>query len=220
MDMNVAIQINSLLAALILLSAFGLLVQRRMLGLVHLFTLQGLFLSMSTCVVGYASGLHHLYISALLTLIIKVVFIPYLLNRLIHRLNVQREVETLVNLPTTMLIGIVVVIFSYYVAEPVSELSLLVTRSTIAVALATVMLGMLMMITREKAITQTIGFLALDNGLVFASTSTTYGMPLAVELGIALDLLITVIIFGILFFHISSTFESLDLKEMETLKED
>ncbi len=215
-----AVQINSVLAALILLSAFGLLVQRRMLGLVHVFTLQGLFLAASTALIGYATGAHHLYISALLTLLLKVFFIPYLLYKLIHRLKVQREVETLVNLPTTMFIGIVVVIFSYYVTEPVSEISPLVTHSTIAVAMATVMIGLLMMITRKKAITQTIGFLALDNGLIFASTSTTYGMPLAVELGIALDVLLAAVIFGLFFLHISSTFDTLDLKEMERLKEE
>lgn len=220
MDLNLAAQINSVLAAMILLTSFGLLVQRRVYGLVHLFAWQGFFLSVSTAVVGYTTGLHHLYISAFLTLVLKVVVLPWILYRLVHSLNIRKEVETMVNVPTTMLIGIALVIFSYHLTAPIRELSTLMTRSTLAVALATVMLGLLMMITRKKAVTQIIGFLALENGLFFAATSATYGMPLVVELGVALDILIAAFIFGIFFFHIRTTFESLDLKDMEKLKED
>ncbi len=220
MSTNLAVQINSILAACILLTAFGLLIQRRMLGLVHVFALQGLFLAMSSVLVAYITGAHHLYISALLAFGLKVIFIPYLLYRLIHRLKVHREVEPLIKLPATMLLGIVIVIFSYYMTNTISSTSTLVTRSTIALAMSTVMLGLLMMITRKKAITQTIGFLALDNGLIFMTTSMTYGMPLVVELGIALDVLVAAVIFGIFFLHIDSTFETLDLKELESLRED
>jgi hydrogenase-4 component E len=102
----------------------------------------------------------------------------------------------------------------------VRELSTLLTRSTLAVALATVMIGLLMMITRKKAVTQIIGFLAMENGLFFAATSATYGMPLVVELGVALDVLIAAFVFGIFFFHIHSTFDSLDVEQMARLKEE
>ncbi len=220
MTANLALQINGILAACILLTAFGLLVQRRMLGLVHVFALQGLFLTLSTALVAYITGAHHLYISALIAFGLKVIFIPYLLHRLIHKLKVHREVEPLIKLPATMMLGIVIVIFSYYMTATVGSASTLVTRSTIALAMSTVMLGLLMMITRKKAITQTIGFLALDNGLIFMTTSMTYGMPLVVELGIALDVLIAAVIFGIFFLHIDSTFETMDLKELESLRED
>ncbi len=220
MTTNLAAQINGVLAALILLSSFGLLVQRRISGLLHICAWQGFFLSVSTAVVGYTAGLHHLYISAVLTLTIKVIALPYILYVLIHKLKIHREVEEVVNIPTTMLIGIALVIFSYHLTAPIRQLSTLVTRSTLAVALATVMLGLLMMITRKKAVTQIIGFLALENGLFFAATSATYGMPLVVELGVALDILIAAFIFGIFFFHIRTTFDSLDLKEMEKLKEE
>ncbi|HBG46534.1 MAG TPA: formate hydrogenlyase [Deltaproteobacteria bacterium] len=220
MDLSLAAQLNSVLAALILLASFGLLVQRRINGLLHIFAWQGLFLSMSTAVVGYSAGLSHLYISAILTLILKVFALPYILYTLIHRLKIHKEVEYMVNIPATMLIGIALVIFSYHLTSPIMELSTLVTRSTLAVALSTVMLGLLMMITRRKAVTQIVGFLSLENGLFFAATSATYGMPLVVELGVALDILIAAFIFGIFFFQIRTTFDSLDLKEMEKLKED
>ncbi len=220
MNVSFAAQLNGVLAALILLTAFGLLMQRRIYGLLHLFAWQGLFLSISTAVVGYSAGLHHLYISALLTLALKVIVLPYILYVLIHRMKIHKEVEDMVNIPTTMMIGIALVIFSYHLTAPITELSGFMTRSTLAVALATVMLGLLMMITRKKAVTQMIGFLALENGLFFAATSATNGMPLVVELGVALDLLIAAFVFGIFFFQIRTTFDSLDLKAMEKLKEE
>lgn len=220
MPISFAAQINSVLAALILLTAFGLLVQRRMYGLLHLFAWQGLFLSISTAVVGFVAGQSHLYISSVLTLALKVILLPYILHRLIIRLQIHKEIETVVNVPTTMLIGIALVIFSYHLTAPIRELSTFVTKSTIAVALATVMLGLLMMITRRHAVTQIIGFLAMENGLFFAATSATYGMPLVVELGVGLDILIAAFIFGIFFFHISETFDSLDVEQMARLKEE
>jgi len=174
---------------------------------------------MSTAVVGYAAGTHHLYISSVLTLIIKVILLPYILHVLIVRLQIRKEVEAVVNVPATMLIGIALVIFSYHLTAPIRELSTLVTRSTLAVALATVMIGLLMMITRRHAVTQIIGFLAMENGLFFAATSATYGMPLVVELGVALDILIAAFIFGIFFFQIRTTFDSLNVEQMAKLKE-
>jgi hydrogenase-4 component E len=220
MNPQLATQLNSLLAALILLTAFALVVQRRMNALLHIFAWQGFLLALSTAVVGYLGGAHDLYISAVLTLAIKVVLLPYILHRLFVKLKIRREVESVLNAPTTMLMGIVLVIFSYHLTAPIRELSTLVTRSTLAVALATVMLGFLMMITRKHAVTQIIGFLAMENGLLFAATSATYGMPLVVELGVALDLLIAAFIFGMFFFHISTAFDSLDVDQMARLKEE
>jgi hydrogenase-4 component E len=219
MNLHAASEISSFLAAILLLTAFGMLVQRRVYGLIHLFAWQGLFLSVNTAIVGYISSRHHLYISSVLTLSLKVILLPYILHVLIIRLKIRKEVETIVNIPSTMFIGIALVIFSYHLTSSVTEHSTLITRSTLAVALATVMIGLLMMITRRHAVTQIIGFLAMENGLFFAATSATYGMPLVVELGVALDVLIAAFIFGIFFFHIHTTFDSLDVEQMARLKE-
>ncbi len=203
-----------------MLTSFAMLSQRKINSLVTLFAWQGLFLSINTAVVGFVAAKHHLYISSLLTLSLKVILLPYILHVLVVRLKIRKEMETIVNIPTTMLIGIALVIFSYHLTAPVREMSTLITRSTLAVALATVMIGLLMMITRKHAVTQIIGFLAMENGLFFAATSATYGMPLVVELGVALDVLIAAFIFGIFFFQISTTFDSLSVEQMESLRED
>jgi len=218
--MTMAQQLINLFAALLLLISFAMLAQRRVLTLINLFAWQGLILAISAAVVAWTSNQHHLYYSAGLTLLLKVLVLPWLLHRLIRKLDIKWDVETLLNIPTTMLIGIVLVVFAFNLALPISALSSTVTKSTLGIALATVLLSFMMMITRRKAVPQVIGFLAMENGLFFAATSATYGMPMVVELGIALDVLVGTFIFGIFFFHIRETFDSLDIKHMEKLKED
>ena len=217
---NLSAPLINLFAALLLLIAFAMLSQRRILSLINLFALQGLVLSASTAVVAYSSNQHHLYYSAALTLALKVIILPWILHRLIRKLNVKWDIEMLFNIPTTMLVGIVLVVFAFNLAAPISEMSSNITKGTLGMAMACVLLAFMMMITRSKAVPQVIGFLALENGLFFAATSATYGMPMVVELGIALDVLVGMIILGIFFFQIRETFDSLDLKHMEKLKED
>jgi hydrogenase-4 component E len=205
---------------MLLLIAFAMLSQRRILSLINLFAMQGLVLSLSTFVVAYSTDQHQLYYSAGLTLLLKVLILPWLLHRLIRKLNVKWDVETLINIPTTMLVGIGLVIFAFNLAAPISQLSESITRGLIGIALASVLLSLLMMLTRRKAVPQVVGFLAMENGLFFAATSATHGMPLVVELGIALDVLVATFIFGIFFFQIRETFDSLDISNMEKLKDD
>jgi hydrogenase-4 component E len=145
--------------------------------------------------------------------------LPWILHRLIDRLKLRWDVETLINIPTTMLIGIVLVIVAFNVALPISELAGTITRGTLGIAMACVLVSFLMMIARRQAVAQVIGFLSMENGLFFAATSATYGMPMVVELGIALDVLVGTFIFGIFFFQIRETFDSLDLQHLERLKE-
>ncbi|MDD3764783.1 MAG: hypothetical protein PHP86_15935 [Nevskiales bacterium] len=220
MNLPLSAQLIHLLAAVLLLLSFAMLAQRRVLSLVNLFALQGAVLVASTTIVAHSSGQHHLYYSAGLTLLLKVLLLPAILHRLIRRLEVRWDTETLVNIPTTLLIGLAVVIFSFGLAQPISQFAETITRSTLGIAIAMVLLAFLMMIMRRKAVSQVIGFLSMENGLFFAATSATYGMPMVVELGIALDVLVGVFILGIFFFQIREQFESLDLHHLESLKED
>ncbi|MCB1931765.1 formate hydrogenlyase [Accumulibacter sp.] len=213
-------QLINLLASTLLILAFAMISQRRILSLIHLFTAQGATLVAATLVVGYATDQPHLYLSAGITLVVKVILIPLLLHRVINRLNVRWDIETLINIPTTMIIGIVLVIFAFDLALPISRLSASIARGTLGIALACVLLSFLMMITRAKAVPQVIGFLSMENGLFFAATSATYGMPMVVELGIALDVLVGILILGVFMFQIREQFDSLDISHLEKLKED
>ena len=212
-------QLVNLFAAVLLLLAFAMLAQRKMLSLINLFAAQGFVLFLTTSLVAALTGQHHLYWSALLTLGLKVILLPWILHRLIRKLNVKWDVETLINIPTTMLVGIVLVVLAFNLALPISQLAGTVTRSTLGIALASVLLSLLMMITRSEAIPQVIGFLAMENGLFFAATGAVYGMPMVVELGVALDVLVGALILGIFIFQIRERFDSLDTRNLERLKE-
>lgn len=212
-------QVINLCAAIMLLLGFAMLAQRRILTLINLFMMQGAVLAVSTAIVALTTQQHHLLWSAGLTLILKVILLPYILHRLIRRLSVKWDIETLLNIPTTMLAGIALVVIAFNVAQPISHLSGTIMRATIGIALACVLLAFLMMITRSKAVPQVIAFLAMENGLFFAATSATYGMPMVVELGIALDVLVGMVIFGVFFFQIREQFDSLDIRHMERFKE-
>ncbi|OZB46167.1 MAG: formate hydrogenlyase [Thiomonas sp. 13-66-29] len=213
-------QLIHLFAAVLLLLSFAMLAQRRVVNLVNLFAGQGAALVACAVVVGYSTGQPELYTSAAITLVLKVLVLPYILHKLIGRLQVERDTETLVNIPTMQIIGILLVIFAFVLAQPISQFAGAATRSTLGIALAVVFLAFLMMIVRRKAIAQVVGFLAMENGLLFAATSATHGMPMVVELGIGLDVLVGVFVLGIFFFQIREQFDSLDLRHLETLKDD
>jgi hydrogenase-4 component E len=214
---SLAAQLIDLLAALLLLMAFAMLAQRRLMALIGLFAFQGALLAASTAVVAWSTGQAHLWWSAGLTALLKAVVLPLVLRRLAVRLAVARDVEPLVNVPTTLLVGIALVVVAFDLALPMAELAGTITRGTLGIAMACVLLSLLMMITRRRAIAQVIGFLSLENGLFFAATGATYGMPMVVELGIALDVLVGVLVFGIFFFRIRETFDSLDVEHLEKL---
>jgi hydrogenase-4 component E len=208
-----------LFAAIVLFTSFLMLAQARIVPLIHTFAWQGVLLAVTTALVAYATDHPHLYYSAGLTFILKALLIPWLLHRLAVRLNIHHEIEA-IRFPSLLLLGgAALVVFSYYVAIPIVQLSTLTTRNTIAVSQAVVLLGMLLMISRKKAIAQVIGFMAIENGLFFAAVVATYGMPMVVELGIAFDVLVAAVLFGVFFFQMRESIDSLDVDRLNRLRE-
>ncbi len=207
------------LAAMILFTSFALLAQSRVLSMIHVFAWQGLLVAATTALVAYDSGAHHLYFSAALTLGLKVLLIPWLLHRLVHRLGIHRQAHTVEHPAVVLMVAAALVIFAYYVTLPIHQLAHSITRNTIAISMAVVLLGMLMLITRNKAVSQVIGFMSLENGLFFAAVAATHGMPMVVELGIAFDVLVAAVIFGVFFFHIRDSIDSLDVGRLNRLAE-
>jgi len=208
-----------LFAALALLTSFLMLAESRMLPLIFTFAWQGFLLATVTVLVAIVTKHPDLYVSALLTVTLKVIVIPWLLYRLSVRLNMQHNAEQIEH-PTLLLIGgVALVIFSYFVAKSIIHLSGLATRNTIAVSIAIELLGMLLMCVRKSAVAQVIGFMSMESGIFFAASVSTYGMPLIVELGIAFDILVASILFGVFFFHLRDSFGSLDVGQYNRLSE-
>jgi hydrogenase-4 component E len=208
-----------LFAAVALLTSFLMLAQTRMLPLIFTFAWQGFLLATVTVLVAIVSKHPDLYISAALTISLKVIIIPWLLYRLSVRLNMQHNAEQISH-PTLLLIGgVALVIFSYFVAKSIIHLSGLATRNIIAVSIAIELLGMLLMCVRKSAVAQVIGFMSMESGIFFAASVSTYGMPLIVELGVAFDILVASILFGVFFFHLRDSFGSLDVGQFNKLSE-
>jgi hydrogenase-4 component E len=207
------------LAALVTLTSFIMLAQGRLLRLVFVFALQGFLLVLATAIAAYSFNNPHLYISAAITMALKVLFIPWMLRRHILKLEMHRDVEALSNKTTVMLGGASIVVFSYYVLHPIMQGSSMILLNALSLSLAVILLGMLLMISHHQAVAHVVGFMSIENGLFFAATVATNGMPMVVELGVAFDVLVAAILFGIFFLHINSSIDSLDVDKMNRLNE-
>lgn len=212
-------QLVNLCSALLLLTCFGIIAQRRLSACVDLFALQSVFLAATAALVAFLTGAHHIYIAAALTVVIKAMVLPRILKKVIERLNVTRELVLNINIPSSLLICGALVILAFYITQPIISLGFLLTKDSLAIALAIVLIGFFTMIARKKAVTQVIGFLVIENGLFLAATAAAYGMPLIVELGVFFDVLVAGLIIGIYTHRLQDTFDSVDTTKLTALKE-
>jgi len=211
-------QLITLLAALMLVLQLLLVVQRMLLTSIRIFALQSLMLAAIATVVAYYHSATHVYVIAVLTIIGKVLLLPRLLNRLVRRINIIQEIEPLLNAPTSMLICGGLTLLGYIVARPFTTLEKL-GNNTLAIAITLLLTGFFLMFNRRKAITQVLGLLTVENGVMLAAVAlTTYGMPLVVELGIFFDVMVAVMVLGILVYRIRESFASMDTSKLSQLK--
>jgi len=203
-------------AALVL--SFALLYQRRVSAVINIFALQGWVLAAAAAWQGYVQGAAHLYLTALIAVAAKGVVIPVALHRIVRRLEIHRSIETALGIFPSMILGVGLVALSILVVLPTTLASQALTREDLALALSVVLLGLLMMITRRNALTQVVGFMSLENGLILAAVGVA-GMPLIVELSVAFLVMIAFIVFGVFFFRIRERFESLDVARLDRLGE-
>jgi len=216
---DIGSQMVDLCAALLLVTCFAIVAQRRLSACVDVFALQSVFLAVTAALVAFLTGIHHIYVAAVLTVVIKVLVIPRILKKVIERLNVTRELVMNVNIPAGLLICGALVILAFFITQPIIPLGFLLTRDSLSIALAIVLIGFFTMIARKKAVTQVIGFLVMENGLFLGATVAAHGMPLIVELGIFFDVLVAVLIIGIYTHRIQDAFDSVDTSKLTVLKE-
>jgi len=209
--------IGHLLSASVLVLSFALLFQRRIRGVLSIFALQATVLAAAAAWQAYIQDAPHLYITAAIALLFKAIAIPVTLQRIVRRLGIHRTVETVLGVGLAMLAGVGLVALSILLVLPVTHAAIALTRDDLALALSVVLLGLLMMITRRNAVTQVVGFMSLENGLILAAVGVR-GMPLVVEMSVAFSVMVAFIIFGIFFFHIRERFDTLDLQYLETFR--
>lgn len=190
---------------------------RRLNHLVRCWILQSLALSLVLALKGVESGEYHLLIAAVLTMLIKAVFIPYVMYRVINTLKVKREIEPFVPIPFSMIFSGLLVYLSYFMTSLIpGELGELARDLPIAISL--ILIGIFLMITRSKAITQMVGFLILENGIFIIEMGIS-GMGMLIEVGILFELMIGAIVMGIMMFNINKTFDTVNTSKLTTLKE-
>jgi hydrogenase-4 component E len=209
--------IAHLLAGSLVLVSFLELYQDRLYSLLNIYALHALVLAASVAWQAFIQDAPHLYITAAIALIFKAVIIPITLHRIIVRLGIQREIDKAVGVGITMLAGIGLVALSMVVMLRVTQDADPLAREDLAFALAVVLLGLLMMVTRRNAVSQVVGFMSLENGLVLAATGAK-GMPLVVEISVAFSILIAFIVIGIFLFRIRERFDSVDVQALDRFR--
>ncbi|MCZ0754998.1 hydrogenase [Anoxybacillus sp. J5B_2022] len=206
------------IAMLLLISAIWLLQIRKISDSVPILAFQSFVLALMAGAMWYETKLSHLFVAALLTLIVKAIIIPAILHYTIKKIDVHRRVERVTSKYTSLLIAIILSVAGFYVTSRLHLPSTKFGAPYLPVSITLMFLGTFIMIDHKKALMQGIGLITIENGLFLVAQSISYGMPMMVELGVFFDMLVTVVIIGILSFRIHSTFESLNIEKMSNLK--
>ncbi|MGP0059941.1 MAG: hydrogenase-4 component E [Beijerinckiaceae bacterium] len=206
-----------LFAGSLVLVSFMLLYQDRMSGLINIFALHAVVLSLSVGWQAYTQHAPHLFITALIAVVFKAIVIPVSLHRIMVRLGIHRTLEIIGGVGATMLVGIGLVALSLVVILPATASAAPLAREDLAFALSVVLLGLLMMVTRRNAVSQVVGFMSLENGLILAATGAK-GMPLVVEISVAFSVLIAFIVIGIFLFRIRERFDTVDVRALDRVR--
>jgi hydrogenase-4 component E len=214
-----AFDIAHLLAGGMVLVSFMLLYQDRMNGILNAFTLHALVLAAAVAWQAHIQAAPHLYLTAVIALGFKAIVIPLALRQIVQRLGIHREIEKVVGVGLTMLAGLGLTALAILVVLPVTGGADAVAREDLAFSLAVVLLGLLMMITRRNAVSQIVGFMSLENGLILGATGAR-GMPLVVEVSVAFSVLIAFIVFGVFLFRIRERFDTVDVQALDRFRGD
>ncbi len=207
-----------LCAAGMLVSAYLLVGQKALFVAIRLYGLQSLLLAVVAVAMGVAEHRHHLFVGAALTIGLKGVLIPWFLMRVVDRIGIHREIEPFVNVPASLLICLGLTVVGYRVSAGLADAGSAAAHHVIGVSLSMLLMGLFLMVTRRKAVTQILALLTIENAVFLVALGATSGMPLVVELGISFDVILAVLVLGILVHRIVERFESMDVSRLSTLK--
>ncbi|MHB1653213.1 MAG: NADH-quinone oxidoreductase subunit K [Desulfitobacteriaceae bacterium] len=209
--------LNSIIT-LILVTCFLVVGRRRLDSIIQLVVLQAFLLVALSLTLGWMTGNQEMYMAAFLTLLVKAGIIPYILKKVVQKVGIDQDVRSYVNRKMSYLISGALVIVSYLAAGQVMGNGSGLVREALPTAIAMLLIGLFIMMTRKRAIMQIIGFILMENGLFLAGVGTTNGMPLVIELGIFFDMLIGVLVMGILAFRINQTFDTTNTEKLKNLR--
>jgi hydrogenase-4 component E len=207
-----------LCAAGMLVSAFLMVGQKSLVTTIRLYGLQSLLLAAVAVVMAVSDARPHLFVMATMTTLLKGAAIPLFLMRVVDRIGIHREIEPFLNVPASLLACLGLTVVGYRVSTGFPEGTIGVTHHVLGIGLSTLMIGLFLMVTRKKAISQVLALLTVENAIFLIALGITSGMPLVVELGIFFDVILAVLVLGILVRRIVDRFESMDVSRLSKLK--
>ncbi|MBU6451199.1 MAG: hypothetical protein KGS72_05450 [Cyanobacteria bacterium REEB67] len=184
------------------------------------YSLHTMVIAVETAWIGHITKEDHLYWVALGVFVIKTLFIPFFLNWVIKKVEVDSDTGAFIAAPLSMHLGAFTVGLSYLISNQIPGLVVdLDSRIASTAAMSILFTGVLLMLTRRAAISQILGFLVLENGIYLFAVTQTHGMPLLVEMGLLLEVLVAVMVAGLLLFNIKKSFEHIDVSQLTELKD-
>ena len=214
--------LNALSAGLILLTAFGMVATRQVQGVMRFFVVQSLFLSASAFLIGFSRNSIHLLALGVITIAAKVIAIPWVLKRTLPGdLYERREINQVINIPSSLLIALLLAIAAEFLVSPLLAIAPdPVIHVNLPIGLAGILIGAYSLIARREALPQMVGILAMENGAFFAGIAIAPDLPLIAELAIAIDVILIVVVIGVLTRNITQTIGTTEAASMSELREE
>jgi hydrogenase-4 component E len=210
--------VMTLASSLVLLAGIAILWRRSLPAYIHAFARQSFFIVVAVLVLAARERDRELVLVALLMFALKVVFMPAALRRVQRHVGADADVRPYVNTPVSLAIAGILTLVAYAVAQPVVALSHLPTRGGMPLALASVFVGLFIVASRRSALSQIVGFLVMENGIALLAVLATYGVPLIVELGVFLDVLLGFLVMQVFVYRIRDAFETTDVDRLRSLR--
>lgn len=218
MNNSLFAQLSTLGSSIVLMFGIALLWRKSLRAYAESFKWQSVVLSLMFLIIGYFGNDAELYLVAVVLFVLKVLVIPHYLNRMEKRFGDERELQPYVNVASSLILSGLLVLLAYAITRPLVMVSDLPTRGGMPLAMGLIFVGLFVVITRKKAMTQIVGFLVMENGIALLAVLGTFGIPLIVELGVFLDVLMGFLVMQVFVYHIHTTFESIDVDQMNALK--
>ena len=205
------------LGALLLFTTILILAASQVYRAIYAVAAQSLFIAIAGAVLATATGNRDLWVIAGITLVVKATLLPWVLHWVVHRMNVRREIEPVIPIAATLALAVAIIVVAFQLSASLGPVRQAITGNALPVGIALTLLGVLVMATRKTALTQMVGLFASENGIFFTAMAVTQGMPLIIEIGVILDVILAALVMTIMVLRVRSTVDA-DIADLDRLK--
>jgi hydrogenase-4 membrane subunit HyfE len=217
MSVELATRLIDVLGALLLFSTLLILASGQLFRAIYAVAMQSVFLGIAGAVLGAATGNPDLWVIAGITIVVKAILLPWLLIWVVRRIQIPREIESVIPINATLALAAGIVVLAFRLSASLGPVRQAITGNALPVGIALILLGVLVMAARRTALVQMVGLFASENGIFFTAMAVTQGMPLIIEIGILLDVVLGALVMGILVLRVRSSVDT-DIADLENLK--